>query len=140
MPPFQDPGQRSIGIARFMGLLRGELVPRPMQPHHADGQLWPAAIVARLITMAYLGRVLHQARLVHVSHVHVQSYSSGPPAESFLSARDVTFCPLVCFGFLISPHFCQRGSARLAARAPQLGARALFLSRVVSYLFGCRVR
>lgn len=27
MPPFQDPGQRSIGIARFMGLLRGTCSP-----------------------------------------------------------------------------------------------------------------
>lgn len=37
------------------GIVARELVPRPMQPRHADGRFWPATIVARL-TMAYCAR------------------------------------------------------------------------------------
>lgn len=113
------PGPRPTQQSASHGLwdcARGgrELVPRRMQPHHADGQFWPAAIVASL-TMAYCTRL----RLAHLYPMYMYGRILGPapPAEFFQSARDVTFWPPCSVLVFSSPRFCQRLQLAWHARA-----------------------
>lgn len=74
-----------------------ELVPRPMQPHHADGQFWPATIAARL-RMAYGTRLGSHSTCTCILCTCTVVFSVASRGV-LPNARDVTFCPLVCLGF-----------------------------------------
>lgn len=118
------------------GIVARELVPRPMQPHHADGQLWPAAIVARL-TMAYCTRP--GARLGQVSHVHVRSYFQAPRGVWKNCAGCHILSPGLFWFFLISPHLCQGVQLAWQARDASAGSQSAVVC-FASDPFGGQVR
>lgn len=143
MPPWEmTPAHATIGIARFMGLCEGRsarhhqaplapraaraarhLVPRSMQPHHADGQLWPAAIFARLTIACCMVRIQTRLFVYCGTHTH-EMYSMymygrilSAPAEVLPNCTGCHILTPCLFWFFISPHLCQGIQLAWHARA-----------------------